>query len=341
MNTVDRLAKQIRNNEPISGPLSLLLHTVSFGQRLGMRLRFCKRSVRVPAYVISFGNLTAGGTGKTPAVIERARRECQAGNQVAVITRGYGARRSKGPVIHEPGEQTTALFERMGDEAALIAKCVPAVWVVRYPDRVAAAEVANRRGCTVLILDDGFQAVSLARDENIVLIDATNPFGNGHILPRGILREPLASLCRATEIIVTRCDQAPEALPAIEATLRKHAPNIPVYYRIHRAVGLRKLSDDSEIPLTFLKDTHVRAVCAIGNPDSFAVTLKNLGANLVEMHCLADHASIPLSLFNGKYPVVITEKDAIRITDKNLPNVYVLCVSLAPYACDTSASMSR
>ncbi len=340
MKAVDRLAKRIRRNEPVSPPLGMLLRAASYGQRLGMWMRLRRRAVRVPAHVISFGNLTAGGTGKTPAVIERVQQELSTGKQVAVITRGYGASHSPVPVIHKPGQVEADLCARLGDEAGLIAKRIPGAWVVRCPDRVAAARAAIGQGCTVLILDDGFQAVRLARDENIVLIDATNPFGNGFLVPRGILREPVSALKRATEIIITRCDQAPEALPAIESVIHRHAPEIPLHYAVHQPVSFRRLQDGWEFPLDFLKGAAVYVVCGIGNPESLACTLAKLGVTIQGMHALADHAAIPVMLLRKNCPVILTEKDAVRLGPVDCPDVYALSVSFAPYRPAASARAS-
>ena len=166
----------------------------------------CPRT-RVNARVISFGNITAGGTGKTPAVIERARQEVASGRKVAVLTRGYGSQSKESLIV--ANESSEDLYLRIGDEPALIARKVPRAIVIKCADRVLAAKTAiDEHGCDTLIMDDGFQHVRLERDENIVLIDAANPFGNGHLLPRGILREPLHALKRATHFILTRC-QAP------------------------------------------------------------------------------------------------------------------------------------
>ncbi len=331
MKMFNRLSERIRRNEPIPIPVAACLRGVSYGQRLGMWVRLHGRRETVPARVISFGNLTAGGTGKTPAVIDRARRECAAGERVAVLTRGYGAVRSRLPMVHDPSTGELVSPGRFGDEAALIAASAPGAWIVRCPDRVAGARAAMEHGCTVLILDDGYQAVGLERDENVLLVDATNPFGNGYVLPRGILREPVSALKRATEIMITRCDQATEVLPAIDAVIRRYTPDMPVRYTVHQPVGLRRLWDGQEFPPDFFSGETVHAVCGIGNPESFAHTLKNLGMTLGTMHALTDHAAIPMALLQAESPIIVTEKDAVRMGPVSLPGVYALCVSLMPY----------
>lgn len=331
MNYFDELAKRIRRNEPVAAPWRAALQAASVGQRVGMWIRRQRGSVRVPAHVISFGNVTAGGTGKTPAVIDRALCEIKRGRQVAVITRGYGAAPERMPLIMNGNCAEDDIAKRFGDEAALIALRVPGIWIVRSPDRVKGAYAAMERGCDTLILDDGYQALRLARDENVLLIDATNPFGNGFILPRGLLREPLSALSRATEIMITRCDQAPEALPGIESTLRRFTHNVPIRYFAHKPVALKGLWDRREYPLEMLRDASVRAVCGIGNPESFAKTLAETGANVVGMDVLGDHAIIPEACLRGNEMIVMTEKDAARTGGCALEHVYALCISIAPY----------
>lgn len=341
MKYVEQIAMRVRRNEPLPPMWGGLLRAASLAQRLGMWIRLHRRSVRVPAYVISFGNLTAGGTGKTPAVIDRAVRERDAGKQVAVLTRGYGSAPSRAPLVMNTSTPPPNTVEMFGDEAALIAGRVPGIWIVRSADRVAGAYAALESGCTTLILDDGYQAVRLERDEDILLIDATNPFGNGFLIPRGILREPVCSLRRASEILVTRCDQAEAPLPALEARLRQHSPNVPIRYCVHRPTHLRRLLDGTEHPLTLISGARVRAVCGIGNPEAFLDTLKGAGAEKVDLDALPDHSPIPQKRLEGDQMVLVTEKDAIRIGCCSLPNVYALCISLAPYPFISSASISK
>lgn len=326
-----QLTNRIRNGNSVPFPLSTLLWLASFVQRFGMWLRLRKTPTRVAAHVVSFGNITAGGVGKTPAVIERANRELAAGKKVAVLTRGYGAAPVREPILLAPGKKDADAVKRFGDEAVLIAKRTPGVWIVRAADRIAGADAAIEKGCDVLLMDDGFQAVALARDENILLIDTANPFGNGHVIPRGILREPLPAINRATEIILTRCDQSPDNLSAIEQTIRQYAPGVPITRTRHKPTGLWRVCDGSEAPLSLLQSMSIRVVCGIGNPDAFCQTLRELGANITETHPLPDHGEIPDTLLKASIPIVMTEKDAMRVNNVTSPEVYALAIALKTY----------
>lgn len=331
MNLLQRLTYKIRHNEPIALPLDILLRTASAVQRIGMGIRQRGEKIRVPARVISIGNLTVGGTGKTPMVIARAAAELQKGYRVAVLTRGYKGQHSTAPIIRPPGSPIVETAVCCGDEAALIAWSLPEAWIVRCANRVVAARLAIQQGCDVLILDDGFQAVQLERDENILLIDATNPFGNGFILPRGILREPVVAMRRATEIIITRCDQAPDKLSDITETIRTICPEVPVNYTWHKPEYLRRVCDGKLFPLTALKGASVRVICGIGNPEAFTHSVETLGATILETIFLQDHEPIPPALLLSQQMTLITEKDAVRLESCVNPFIYALGISLASY----------
>ncbi len=326
MSTLEELVGKVRRGERLPPTLSMLLHAASVVPRAGMWWRMRQMPVRVDARVISIGNLTAGGTGKTPAVIARAAKETGKGNRVAVLTRGYGSRTENTPRTLSPGE--TALASELGDEPALIARRVPGVTIVKGADRVAGARHAiEALQCDTLILDDGYQYVGLRRDENVLVIDATNPFGNGYLVPRGILREPVDAADRATEIVLTRCDQAEDALQDLTAFLRVVSGGCRIRHTRHAPKRLWRVRDGEEVPLERLQERPVRAVCSIGHPSAFFATLETLGATLCERHAQLDHTPIPSSLLQGKEITVVTEKDAVRIEDAP-EEVYALGVDL-------------
>lgn len=326
MNSKKSLADRVRDGDPLPIPIALALSALTPVQRLGMAIRKLRPTQRVNARVISFGNITAGGTGKTPAVIERARKEIAAGHRVAVLTRGYAAPSGTRP-YDSTGLGDLSPYAALGDEAALILEKVPGVVVVKNPDRVAGAQRAITLGCDTLILDDGFQQLRLARDEDIVLIDATNPFGNGHLLPRGILRELPSALARATHLIITRADQCAD-LPALQTRLRALAPQATLRSTTHAPVALRELATGEMHPLDILRGKAVTALCGIGNPNSFATALGALGATVNRLIAKPDHVSASGNELDDANIIVTTEKDAVRGDLPRRNNLFALEIEL-------------
>jgi tetraacyldisaccharide 4'-kinase len=331
MSVLHDLGEKIRRGDPIPAPLSALLHAATPVTRWSMQRRLNAPRVRVDAHVVSIGNLTAGGTGKTPAVIERAQQALQDGHKVAVLTRGYRAASSPTPVAYSNVPTDGDAVRTLGDEPLLILRKVPGVVVVKCADRVAGAHVAiDRFGCDTLILDDGFQYVRLERDENVVLIDATNPFGNGYLLPRGVLREPVEALARATEVMLTRCDQVEDPDAIADEVHRVH-PTLPIRKTWHAPSELWRVADGSASPLTDLNGKAIHAACAIGNPEAFLKTLESLGAKIVGRQSYPDHAPIPLEDLPSDGMIAVTEKDAVRMPQAR-ENVWALGIALADLA---------
>jgi tetraacyldisaccharide 4'-kinase len=323
---IQGVADRVRRGDPLPLPLAGLLSLATPAMRLGMRLRLRGPRVRVDARVISIGNLTAGGTGKTPAVIERARREIRGGHRVAVLTRGYGATAGGAMAVHA-GRGSAEQCARLGDEPALIATKVPEALIVRCADRVAAAQKAiGEYDCDTLILDDGYQYVRLERDENVLVIDATNPFGNGHLLPRGLLREPLSAMERATHVLLTRCDQAESLEPVLEA-IERFCPDVPVRRTRHAPSMLWRVATGERLPLSLLREGRICAVCGIGNPEAFFETLEGLGAELTSRMAYPDHSAFPVETLPRDMLVVTTEKDAMRLEEPGA-NIVALGIDL-------------
>lgn len=223
--------------------------------------------------VISVGNLTTGGTGKTPVVCDLCRRLRALDVRVAIISRGYGA--------DESG---------INDEAMEMAARLPDVPHVQHPDRVEAARIAvDELEAQVLVMDDGFQHRRLHRDLDIVTIDATCPFGHGYMLPRGYLREPISSLRRAGLVILTRTDQVPpDALEKIEQTIRSHNSVVAIVSTCHQPSAII-FEKGPEQAIEGLRNIPVALLSAIGNPDAFEHTVGNYGGDVIEHFRLPDH----------------------------------------------------
>ncbi len=223
--------------------------------------------------VLCIGNLTTGGTGKTPLVVWLCRLLRERQLRGVILTRGY-----KMPA----GE--------LSDEPALLAVQCPETAVVVNPDRVAGATEAIRRyDAQVLVMDDGFQHRRLARDLDIVAVDATRPFGYGKVLPAGLLREPITGLRRAHAVVLTHCDQVShEVLRDIEEDIRRVNPSLVSARSVHAPVGI-KTRDGIEIGLNTLRGQRLFVFCGIGNPQSFFRTLEGLGGVLVGSRVYGDH----------------------------------------------------
>jgi tetraacyldisaccharide 4'-kinase len=222
--------------------------------------------------VVSVGNLTLGGTGKTPCVEYVARFFDNQERRVVILSRGYGG---------EAGQN---------DEALVLEENLPGIPHLQGADRVALARIAvEEQGSEVLILDDGFQHRRLARDLDIVLVDATNPWGHGYLFPRGLLRESPASLRRAGIVLMTRCDQVGEKERArLREMIDQMAPGTPIAETWHRPLEMIN-SDRLSRPVEHLAHRPVAAFCGIGNPEGFRKSLMGLGASVVEFKTYSDH----------------------------------------------------
>jgi tetraacyldisaccharide 4'-kinase len=265
--------------------------------------------------VLCVGNLTAGGTGKTPMVAWLVRRLQAAGLRPCIVTRGYGGRAGRGPLLVSSGGGPLAGPEVSGDEPVLLARALPGAIVLAGSDRVAAAAAAAAEGADVVVLDDGFQHRRLARDLDLVLLDGTAPFGNGRLLPAGALREPLDALARASAVLVTRC--RPDAnVAAVAAAAARHAPGLPVLRAGHRRAGF--VSAEGE-PTE--KPARALAFCGIGNPVPFLRDLEEDGVEVAAARIFSDHHPyLPREIHGLERlaarrgaTLVTTEKDLVRL----------------------------
>jgi tetraacyldisaccharide 4'-kinase len=288
--------------------------------------------------VVVVGNLTVGGTGKTPVVEKFARALRDRGRKVAILSRGY---KSKAPPLwkkawyalthtQEPpprivsdGEHVLLDSETAGDEPYMLARNLPGVVVLVDKNRVKAGAFAIKRfGCDTLVLDDGFQYLPLKGRLNLLLIDKTNPFGSGHLLPRGILREPVKHLRRANYIFLTKSNGRRD--PELEAVIARYKPDADLIECVHRPQYLQRLeaAEGGREPLTWLKGRRVFAFCGIATPESFEKFLRDLGAVLVGRERFLDHyrytredlAELAAAAVRERADcLVTTEKDAVRM----------------------------
>lgn len=280
--------------------------------------------------VISIGNVTAGGTGKTPVTEIFARTLAAEGRKVAILSRGY--RRKEAPwwqrlftqVIEKPlvvsdGRRVLLDSATGGDEPYMLASNLPGVAVVVDRNRVKAGRYAvNRLGCDTLILDDGFQYQKLKHSIEVVLVDSTNPFGNGNLLPRGILREPVRNLKRADIIFLTKCRGD---VSAVKEEIRRYNTTAEIVECNHTPKVMKDVWSREEFPLDWLRDKTVCTLSGIASPKGFENSLRHLGAKVVWCERYADHhrydASEVLYALNrtadmGADALVTTEKDAVR-----------------------------
>ncbi|MEX0717368.1 MAG: tetraacyldisaccharide 4'-kinase [Planctomycetaceae bacterium] len=239
-----------------------------------------KRTFAAGVPVVSVGNVTAGGTGKTPVVAFLTRWFVDQGLRPVILSRGYRA-----------FERELPTPERINDEKLVLARLCPGIPHVQNPDRVAGARRAvDEYAAQVLILDDGFQHRRLRRDLDIVLIDAVDPFGYGRLLPRGLLREPLSGLRRADAIVISRADRlTDDSRRAILATIAPYRPAGETPIEIAFPPADLVDASGARTGLAAIRDKKVGAFCGIGNPPAFRRTLDDLGANVVHWRTFPDH----------------------------------------------------
>lgn len=290
--------------------------------------------------VVSIGNLTCGGTGKTPIVEIFARTLSQKGRRVAVLSRGYRSRDKRGffeklrkrlfskkmevpPRVVSDGKNLLHDSITAGDEPYMLASNLKDVAVLVDKDRVKSGLYAiDEFGTDVLILDDGFQYLRLKAHINIILVDSTSPFDNHHVLPRGLMREPIEHILRADYVFLTKSDGSPR-LRHLKEFIRKHNHRAEIIECCHKPKYLEEVFDRGRRhPLESLRGKKIASISAIANPASFEGFLEDLGGELVLKRHYADHHRYRqqemIDFINdakaaGAELIVTTEKDAVRM----------------------------
>ena len=327
------------NGEPAGLPGALLMFALTpleWLYRAGLKvyLRMERVGLRrrrvLPARVVSVGNLTLGGTGKT-GIVETLARKLNEETPVAVLLRGYGGTHSSDALTVSNREQVLEGWQKAGDEAALLARRLPGVAVVAGKDRRKTGALAiSELGSKLLLLDDGLQYWQLKRDVDIILVDARLPFGNGRVLPAGLMREPLSALRRGHAIVLTHTNEVThDTLSLLRDTIRCIAPGRPVFHAFYRAGAI--LAGESEEPAAALKGKDVVVLCGIGSPESFEATLREEGARVAEALRFGDHHPFrqdDLDLAEerrketGAQWVLTTGKDFVRMADLRVPDSF-------------------
>lgn len=328
------LGRWRRGGLPPGLALPLLAVSRGYGAAMGLRRELYRRGIlrsrSLPGPVISVGNLTVGGTGKTPVALLLAETLSRRGRKVVILTRGYGARRrGKRPPFRAQDllEEPSAVVG-IGDEPVLLARRLPQVPVVVDADRYRGGLWAREQGAADLfILDDGFQHLALKRALDLVLVDGLNPFGDGTLFPRGILREAPRALERAGGILVTRANLCPR-LSDLRRRLESLAPGVPVFEVDYAAEALVEVGGGRELSVGALEGVPVLAFSGLADPASFVSLLGTIGARLLVHRDFGDHhwyTAGELSVLEeearsrGARFLICTEKDGVRLADLRIP----------------------
>lgn len=292
--------------------------------------------------VVVVGNLTVGGTGKTPVVEKFARSLLSRGRKVAILSRGYGSKAEPKykkfwrwmthapetpPKIVSDGERVLLDSWEAGDEPYMLARNVPGVIVLVDKNRVKAGEFAIKHfGVDTLLLDDGFQYLPLRGQLNLLMVDKNDPFGNHNLLPRGILREPVKHIRRASYVFLTKSDGQPD--PDLEALIREHKPEAEIIECAHQPKYVDEVFGDCRHSLDWLKGKRVASFSGIAVPESFEKFLRQLGAEIVYNQRFLDHHRFTGTELNRVFQgaadskadlVITTEKDAVRVEPDAVP----------------------
>lgn len=319
------------------------LFSAIYGLGLACKRFYCRKPDRLPAKVISIGNLTLGGTGKTPAVIAVAREAKKRGHNTCVLTRGYkGKTGGISFVSRGAGPLMTPL--EAGDEACMMAENLKRVTIIKGKDRFSAGIAAfnNARRADVcqdpnlFILDDGYQHWKLHRDIDILLIDATNPFGNERLFPEGTLREPFSAMKRAHIILITKADMAAQGeITEITRKIKKYNPDAPIFLSSYRPACLINISGEMR-SIDSLRDKRIYAFSGIANPAYFRSLLISSGAQIAKFRKFRDHHNYRMKDIDeikkeaSGLEIITTEKDLVKLREPAVPeNIFALKIEFS------------
>ncbi len=316
----------------------VLLWVISVFYTFAVRLRYVLYSLgafrqkKLAVRVISVGNISLGGTGKTPAVIQIAGLLLQNHRHPVVISRGYGRNNKSDIIVVSDGREILAEASTGGDEPVLIGSALPEVPVIVGSDRYKAALYAQQKfNPDTIILDDGFQHLRFGRDLDIVLVDATDPFGNGKLFPAGILREPLAALKRAQVVLITGAEREGD-LEALKLVIRQHSM-AKIFTALRVPLDITDIASGENRPLAALRGTAVLAFSGIARPSSFTSLLRTLRADIRSEIAYPDHFGYEKTDLAGLCKkaadervsmIITTEKDAARLKPLNPEGIWAL-----------------
>lgn len=328
-NLIAKIETEMTRTEP--APVSafrlfLRLSSVVYGAAVQTRSHLYRQGLfplkRLPCHVISIGNLTVGGTGKTPMAIYTARTVHSLGFRTAVVSRGYKGRLENAGGIVSDGGKTLLDANMAGDEPFVMANSLPGIPVVVGKNRFASGRLAIERfGTEVIVLDDAFQHFALKRDLDVVLLDHQNPFGNEYLLPRGTLREPLSALNRAHAVVFTRTN--PKRKPLFSEALHPEISGKPVFHTIHEPFVARVIpAEKNPQEMNLLENKKVFAFSGIAKNRDFRSTLRHTGCTIADYLEFPDHHGYTdkdldrihrFAAREGAEMVLTTEKDCARL----------------------------
>jgi tetraacyldisaccharide 4'-kinase len=339
--------QRIWDDDGITGwysPVKIIAYVISFFYRLIINFRNwlydhkILKEVTLPCPVISVGNITVGGTGKTPCVIMLAQMLQENGFKPAILSRGYGGKSIHPVNVVSDGHKILLDSETAGDEPFLIAQILKGIPVITGAKRIVTGETAiNQFGANVLICDDAMQHRKIFRDINLVLLDSQSLRVNNHILPRGRLREPITELKRASAFVLTRTDESQQTNNTIEKLVQNE--NIPIFMSIHKPKDMVKGDYSAQWPISILAGKKVCAFCGIAKPDSFKKTLLDAGAQVLSFDIFSDHhrynknelEKIKTRFIDCRADFLIsTQKDGTRLQElpEYLTMIYMLRIEL-------------